>query len=64
MKPAAASAPEVTEPDLAVVDTDGDDLSEEEREELHRALKAGYVQARTGRVVAGEEVVRKLRSGR
>ena len=65
MKPAeAVPTPAPSEPELEVVNTDGDDLTDDERAELHKALKAGYAQAKAGLVVPGEEVLRKLRSAR
>jgi len=46
---------------LQVVDT-GDDLDDEERERLHRALDAAIESVQAGRTVDGNEVIRRLLS--
>jgi hypothetical protein len=46
---------------LHVVDT-GDDLDNEERERLHRALDAAIESVQAGRTVDGNEVIRRLLS--
>ncbi|HKO52688.1 MAG TPA: hypothetical protein VJV79_33505 [Polyangiaceae bacterium] len=44
---------------LQVVDT-GDDLDEEDRNRLHRALDAAIESVQAGRIVDGNEVFRRL----
>jgi len=44
-----------------VVDT-GDDLDDEERKRLHRALDAAIESVQAGRTVDGNEVIRRLLS--
>jgi hypothetical protein len=46
---------------LQVIDT-GDDLDDEERERLHRALDAAIESVQAGRTVDGNEVIRRLLS--
>jgi hypothetical protein len=48
---------------LQVVDT-GDDLDDEERKRLHRALDAAIESVQAGRTVDGNEVIRRLYHGR
>jgi len=44
---------------LQVVDT-GDDLDDEQRERLHRALDAAIASVQAGRSVDGNDVIRRL----
>lgn len=46
---------------LHVVDT-GDDVDDEDRERLHRALDAAIEPVQAGRTVDGNEVIRRLLS--
>ena len=45
---------------VAVEQDDLGDLTPEERRELHTALDAGIADLRAGRVVEGDEIVRRL----
>ena len=54
--------PEGTEIDLAIVEP-GDDLDDEERAALHRALAASWNSAKQGRTMPADELMRKLRDG-
>jgi hypothetical protein len=52
--------PEGAEVDLVLAD-DEDDLTPEEREELHAALRESIAEMREGRLVDGKEVIAELR---
>jgi hypothetical protein len=52
--------PEGTELDL-VIDDGGDDLSDEEREKLHRFLEKSMASAESGRFVPASKVLNRLR---
>lgn len=52
--------PEGTVLDL-VIDDEGDDLTDEEREELDAALKQSLQEAREGKLIPASEVLEKLR---
>jgi hypothetical protein len=48
---------------ISLVD-DGDELDDDEREELHRSIARGLEQARRGEVHSAEDVLRELRARR
>jgi hypothetical protein len=55
--------PEGTVLDL-VVDADGDDLSDPEREALHAALDIGWAEAQAGQSLPVEPLLERLRAKR
>ena len=55
--------PEGTELELALADP-GDEMTEEELEQLNRALEASWRSVQAGRVRPAEEVISELRSKR
>jgi hypothetical protein len=50
--------------ELEVGNTEGDDLTDEQRAELHEALKRGYAQAKAGMSIPADVVFAKLRARR
>lgn len=62
----AKSKPNESKPTdgVELVNADGDNLSPEERAELHAALQRGVAQAKAGKLIPADEVMSKLRSRR
>ena len=54
--------PEGAEVALVLADDDGDDMTPEEREELHKGLRRSIAEMREGRLIDGKEVIAKLRA--
>ena len=54
--------PEGSKIELVVAD-DGDDLDDEERQRLHRALARSWASAKQGNTRPAREVIRKLKGG-
>lgn len=52
--------PEGTVLDL-VIDDEGDDLDDQEREALHAAIERSWQSAKQGNLIPAEEVIRELR---
>jgi hypothetical protein len=52
--------PEGSEIELAIA-ADADDLDEEERERLHRALRKSWASAKRGKTRPAQAIVRKLK---
>jgi len=52
--------PEGTVLDL-VIDDEGDDLDDQEREALHAAIERSWQSAKQGNLISAEEVIRELR---
>ena len=48
--------------EVQVVITDGDDLDDDERAELHQAIEEGLADMKAGRTVDAKEVIARLRS--
>lgn len=53
--------PEGTVLDL-VIDDEGDDLDDQEREALHAAIERSWQSAKQGNLIPAEEVIRELRA--
>ena len=54
--------PEGAEIDLVLADDDGDDMTPEDREELHEGLRRSIVEMLEGRLIDGKDVIAKLRA--
>lgn len=60
--PADGDNPELSLEGVELVNTEGDELSAEERARLHGALKRSVAQAKAGKLIPADEVMSKLRS--
>jgi hypothetical protein len=52
------------EAEVALAIVDGDELDQQDRERLHAALDSADDELRSGKGIAGEEIISALRAGR
>lgn len=61
---APTDLPEGTEVTLSIMDDDGGDYGDEERERINESLAVSFEQARRGELIDGDVVLARLRAHR